>query len=292
MSDVRAGRKMEVGPVKENVESMIDSVFRNRDAMMALLKLKNYDEYTFTHSLNVAVLAVSVGRHLGLDRAKLAEIGLGAIFHDVGKQLIPMEIINKPGKLTDEEFNIVKGHPVLGFDLCANNKQVSTLALQIIRHHHERLDGTGYPDKLSQERITSIIAISAMCDVYDALSSDRVYHKGMLPHEALKVVYNLSGKHFPQTWVERFIQSMGIYPAGATVRLSTGELGIVMMVNRGHLLTPKIRLVKNARGNEVTSFKVLDLCEDGMTKRRIVEVIDPRTEGIDPLKYLTNGHKN
>jgi len=283
INDVRTGKKMDVTQVEESVENLIDSVFRNRDGLLAILKLKQYDEYTFTHSLNVAVLAVSAGRSVDLERTELLQLGVGGIFHDIGKTQIPPEILNKPDRLTDEEFKIMKLHPVRGDEILDDYQEVTPLARRVVRHHHERLDGTGYPDGLAGADIAPYIIISGMADVYDALSSDRVYHKGMLPHEALKVIFSLREKHFPPVWVDRFIQCLGIYPIGTTVRLNTGEIGVVCAVNHASLLRPKIRLCLDARGRRIQPLnKTWDLNHPGLADREIREIINPENFDIDP----------
>jgi len=283
LNDIRTGKKMDVHQVEENIENLIDSVFRNRDGLLAILKLKQYDEYTFTHSLNVAVLAVSAGRSVGLERSELLQLGVGGIFHDIGKTEIPPEILNKPGRLTDEEFKIMKLHPVRGDEILDSYQEVTPLARQVVRHHHERIDGTGYPDGLAGADIAPYIIISGMADVYDALSSDRVYHKGMLPHEALKVIFSLRDKHFPPVWVDRFIQCLGIYPIGTTVRLNTGEIGVVCGMNHSSLLRPKVRLCLNAQGHQIQPLnKTWDLNHPGRADREIREIVDPHHFNIDP----------
>lgn len=286
MNDLKTGRKVEVEKVQENVEQLIDSVFRNRDALLAILKLKNYDEYTFTHSLNVAVLAVSVARHLEFSRDSLSSLGLGGIFHDVGKTRVPNDILNKPARLTPEEFMIMKAHPTLGVELFAKDQGVTSDALEVIRHHHERIDGSGYPDGLTEDRISPMVAISGLADVYDALSSDRVYHKGLPPHEALKIIFGLRGKHFSPNLVDRFIHCLGIYPSGTTVELNTGEVGIVLLVNHASLLKPQLRLVLDARKRWISAKRILDLSEPSVIDRSIVRVLDPKIFGIDVAQYF------
>ncbi|MBU2547332.1 MAG: HD-GYP domain-containing protein [Proteobacteria bacterium] len=285
--DVRAGRKINVEQVQENVDQMIDSVFRNRDAMVAILKLKTYDEYTFTHSINVATLAVAAARDLGFERERLMALGVGGIFHDVGKTGIPSIILNKPDRLTDEEFDVIKRHPAIGHELMTAYGQLSPAALEVVRHHHERLDGTGYPDGLSGQKVNAYIIVSGMADIYDALSSDRVYHKGRPPHEALKILFSLRGKHFPESWVDRFIQSIGIYPVGTTVRMNTDEIGVVVSVNHANTLRPKVRLVLSPSGQPVTRVKIIDLNQaDGISEREIVKIVDPGPLRLNPAQYI------
>jgi len=192
LADTRAGRKINVARVRDNVEEMIESAFRNRDASLALIKLKTYDEYTLTHSLNVGVLAISMGCHINYPRGKIRQLGIGAIFHDLGKTKIPSKIINKKSQLTEEEFKTIKFHPVIGAQILEKTQDISNQSITIARHHHERIDGTGYPDGLSGNQLDPFMIISGISDVYDALSSDRIYHSSILPHEALKSIFALS----------------------------------------------------------------------------------------------------
>ncbi len=286
MHDIRLGHKVEVAKVQESIDSMIDSVFRNRDALLTMLKLKNYDEYTFTHSLNVSVLALSIARHLDFDRTLLGEMGLGCMFHDVGKTGIPDNILNKPSRLTDDEFAIMKQHPVIGARMLEEHGRFPEAALAVVRHHHERLDGGGYPDHLSGANLTDVIGISGIADVYDAVSSDRVYHKGMQPHMALKLVFSLRGQHFPPLLVDRFIHCLGIYPAGTTVKLNTGEIGVVFEVNHASLLKPRICLVIDTKSRLLDKKKIIDLSEQQLQDREIIDVVDPALYGIVPEQYF------
>ena len=286
ITDVRAGKKIQVEKVKENVENMIDSVLRNRNALKALLKIKTYDEYTFTHSLNVAVLSISFGRHLEMGKSDLFDLCLGTLFHDIGKTGVPDGIINKPGRLTDEEFNTVKKHPEISARILSEQPtDFSPVVIKIARHHHERSNGSGYPDKLSGDEIHSFATIAGIADVYDALSSDRVYHKGMLPHEALKIVFGLRGEHFTPQWVDLFIQSIGIYPIGSLVELNTGEIAVVYEVNDRALLKPKVRLITDSNKRFRTDERTVDLNEPEMG-REIVHVLDPASVHIDPSLYF------
>ncbi|MBW2090849.1 MAG: HD-GYP domain-containing protein [Deltaproteobacteria bacterium] len=281
LADTRTGRKINVAKVRDNVEAMIDSTFRNRDASLALIKLKTYDEYTLTHSLNVAVLAISMGIHLNFSRGKIRQLGMGAIFHDLGKMKVPQEILNKKDRLTEEEFNTIKYHPVIGARMLERTDGISDQSISIALHHHERLNGTGYPDGLSGEKIDSFMIISGMSDVYDALSSDRVYHKSILPHEALRTLFSMRDLQFNRLWLERFIQCLGIYPAGTLVRLSTGEISLVLSVNRSNLLKPRVKLLFDSKDLPVSGNKILDLSEHKNQNREIIDVIDPKALGLD-----------
>jgi putative nucleotidyltransferase with HDIG domain len=288
MSEARAGRPLDVARVKDNVESMIDSLFRNRNALAALTNLRQYDDYTFTHSLNVAVIAISVGRHFKLRRDDLRLLGMGGIFHDIGKTGIPEQILNKPGKLDQVEFERIKEHPNLGARMLEKDKNLSPFVLEMVKHHHERVDGSGYPDGLSGGQLETHIIISGLSDVYDALSSDRVYHKGFSPHEALHVLFTLRAKQFPSILVDRFIQALGIYPAGTTVRLNSGEIGVVFAVNQSSLLRPQILLVIDPAGQRIAPARLMDLNEHANHDRDIAEVLDPKTVGVNPAEHFIN----
>lgn len=286
ISDIKTGQKIKVTHVKECVDDMIDSVFRNRSALTSLLKLQNYDDYTFTHSINVAIYAISVGRHLSFNRNQLLSLGMGAVLHDVGKTGIPDEILNKPSRLTDDEFEIMKRHPVIGAEIVsAQEPEFSKASLNIIRHHHEKTDGSGYPHGMRESELDPFIIIAGLSDIYDALASDRVYHKGMLPHEALKVIFSMRGKHFPQSWVDRFVQCMGIYPPGSLVELNDGCAGFVYSVNQSNLTRPQVKVVTNQKKKRLMQETVIDLNTFEYEKMEIIAVLDPNALGLETKDY-------
>jgi len=284
--NARAGRQVNIGKVRESVENLIDSAFRNRDAALAILKLKAYDEYIFTHSLNVTVLAIGMGFHMSLSRPEILNLGLGAMLHDLGKTGVPLEILNKKGRLTNEEYETVKHHPVIGAHLLEKNQEVPPQTIDMTMHHHERIDGSGYPDGLSGEELNSMMTITSLSDVYDALSSDRVYHKGLLPHEALKTIFALRDKQFNRLWIERFVQCLGIYPAGTLIRLNSGEIGVVSTINRDMLLRPIIRPIFDRLGRRIPDKGYINLQESKYLDRTIIEVLDPRELKLDLSSYF------
>jgi HD-GYP domain-containing protein (c-di-GMP phosphodiesterase class II) len=180
---------------------------------------------------------------MGLDETELLDLGLGAMFHDLGKALIPDEILNKPDRLTEQEFAVMKTHPTLGVRLLEEQgADLSPPVFGVIRHHHERLDGSGYPDGLRESELHHQACICGLADVYDALTSRRVYKPGMPPHEALKVIFKLRDSHFPRARLDRFIQCLGIYPVGTVIRLTTGEVALVMDINHASLQRPRVRV--------------------------------------------------
>ncbi|MDR2460772.1 MAG: HD-GYP domain-containing protein [Deltaproteobacteria bacterium] len=281
-------KRIEMNEVQENVEELVESVTRNQDALTALIKLRHFDDYTYTHCLNVSVLSISAGKALGLSQDDLKILGMGTMFHDLGKTRIPSYILNKPGKLTDEEFVIMKNHAALSQTIIEEQKlDVDEQVIQVARFHHERLDGSGYPDHLKGEEIPKLATICGLSDVYDALTSDRVYHKGKLPHDALKFIYSLRGTHFEPYWVDRFVQSVGIYPPGSIVELNSGHVAVVIEVDHSALLTPLIKIVADPQGQISSRPKLINLrLEAEKTGLSIQKVIPPSEAGFDPAYYF------
>ncbi|MDR2300853.1 MAG: HD-GYP domain-containing protein [Deltaproteobacteria bacterium] len=285
----RMNKRIELNEVQEDVNELVESVSRNRDALTALIKLRHFDDYTYTHSLNVSVLSISAGKTLGLTNDELKILGLGTMFHDLGKLRIPDNILNKPGKLTDEEFAIMRNHAALSAEiLTEQNLNVNDQVIKVARSHHERIDGSGYPDHLQGDQIPPLATICGLSDVYDALTSDRVYHKGMLPHDALKFIYSLRGTHFQPDWVDRFVQSVGIYPPGSVVELNTGHRAVVMEVNNRSLLTPLIKVVADPHGQLYQRTKLVDLSKPSESQGwSISRVVPPSEAGFEPSDFFS-----
>jgi putative nucleotidyltransferase with HDIG domain len=281
-------KRIEMSEVKENVEELVESVTRNPDALTALIKLRRFDDYTYTHCLNVSVLSISTGKALGLSPDDLRTLGMGTMFHDLGKTRIPSYILNKPGKLTDDEFVIMKNHAALSAVIIEEQKlDVPDEVIEVAKFHHERLDGSGYPDHLEGEKIPKLAVVCGLSDVYDALTSDRVYHKGKLPHEALKFIYSLRGTHFEPSWVDRFVQSVGIYPPGSIVELNSGHIAVVIEVDHSALLTPLIKIIADPKGRIHPRPKLVNLKNENETNGlSITKVIPPQEAGFDPSYYF------
>jgi putative nucleotidyltransferase with HDIG domain len=281
-------KRIEVSEVQENVDELVESVARNQDALTALIKLRRFDDYTYTHCLNVSVLSISTGKALGLSDDELRILGMGTMFHDLGKTRIPAYILNKPGKLTDDEFTIMRNHAALSAEIILEQKlNVDDQVIKVARFHHERMDGSGYPDHLKGEEIPTLATICGLSDVYDALTSDRVYHKGKLPHDALKFIYSLRGTHFEPNWVDRFVQSVGIYPPGSVVELNSGHVAVVMEINHGSLLTPIIKVVADPKGVITNKPKLVNLKDLGSSDTMTIKrVIPPSEAGFDPAYYF------
>lgn len=283
--DVRLGRHVELEQVEPVVEQMVDSLFRNQDALLPLARLKHHDQYTFQHSVSVCALMVAFARGLGLERPIVREIAIGALLHDVGKAKVPDEVLNKPAKLTEAEFAKMKSHVVQSIVILQHTPGISAIALNVAGQHHERYDGTGYPNRLSGEQISLYGRMAAIVDVYDAISSDRVYHKGMSPTAALGRMLEWSKYHFDPKLVRLFVKSVGIYPTGTLVRLKSERLGVVREQHADRLLQPKVLVFYHAAQRYYLEPEEIDLAWPGC-QDRIVGHEEYEAWGIDPQRWL------
>jgi putative nucleotidyltransferase with HDIG domain len=282
LHDVRLGKQMEPSKARPLVKAMHASVLRNPGALLSLTRIKEADTYTFQHSVSICALLVSFTHSLGMDPATVEEAGLGGLLHDVGKMKIPNEILNKPGKLTNEEFGIMKSHAALSRDLLLGVSGISEMVIQIAGEHHEMMDGGGYPRGISGDVISQIGRMTAVVDVYDALTSNRVYHKSMEPTEVLKKLLEWSGSHLDGNLVQQFIRALGIYPVGSLVRLSSGRLAVV--VEQGEdLLRPVVRVVYDAARKLRLQPRDLHLAR---ASEEIVDFEEPATWGLNTIDYL------
>lgn len=243
MKDVRVGKPVVTEQCEPVVENIIDSMYTFPSAFLPLAQIKNRDEYTFQHSVSVSALAVAFGKVLNMPRHEIKELAMGGLLHDVGKAKVPGRILNKPGKLDEAEFTVMKHHATDTADLLKGVKNISEVAFNAAAQHHERYDGTGYPLGLKGDEISLHGQMLAIVDVYDAITSIRVYHKGMPPTEALRKMYEWSGSHFNPRLVQAFIKGIGIYPAGSLVRLESDKLGIVREVVPEKILQPVVQLI-------------------------------------------------
>lgn len=288
MHDTRLGRAINMDEVNRVVSDMTDSVLRNLDALTSLSRLKKFDEYTFYHSINTSILAMSLGRALRFERTALHQIGVGTLLHDIGKTKIPPEILNKPGRFEPHEMEIMKQHVLRGVEVLTTTTGLGDSYLRPALEHHERVDGTGYPHRRVRSELSQFGLIAAVVDIYDAITSDRCYHKGHVAHEALQFLYRLALEgHLDATLVQQFIHVVGVYPAGSVVELNTGEVAIVKQIHHHALLTPVVLLVKSAGNTLLSKPYELDLAAQLDTPpRKITAILDPRQSGIDPTDYL------
>ncbi len=288
MHDVRMGREINADAVNRVVAEMADSILRNEDALASLSRLKSFDEYTFFHSVNTSILALALGRKLDMDRTALQQLGIGSLLHDIGKTKVPLEVLNKPGRLDPDEYEIVKQHALRGAEILSRTTGVKDEIVRPALEHHERVDGTGYPFGRTQKDLSLFGLISSVVDIYDAVTSDRVYHKAKTPHEALQILYGLGQSgHLDSTLVQRFIQCIGVYPVGSCVALNTGELAVVSRINRHAPLMPTVLLVKDTDGRTIARPKPLDLAAQSRKPiRRIETVVGPDRVGLNPELVL------
>lgn len=286
----KMGRVVDTKQAKKLVAELASNIASSLDASMWLTQLKNRDEYTAIHSLNVCVLSLTFGRSLGLSESELNELGLGALLHDIGKMCVPLEILNKPGKLTDEEFEIMKSHPFKGYELLQKDENISNEVMTIVKSHHERLNGAGYPDKLTDKSISYFTKIVSITDVYDAITSDRVYHDGMTPHDAMQRLYEWMPDNFDQELIQRFIRTLGIYPIGSVVELKTGHIGLVVKLNESHRLKPVVMLIMNREREFYPRRKLVNLASTIWEKREgkpeIKRILDAKEFNIDIKKII------
>lgn len=259
MADARLGKAVELEKVGPVVESVTESILRNSGALLGLLRIKNKDDYTFLHSVSVCALLVAFCRSRKMDEDTIYQAGLGGLLHDTGKALVPDAILNKQGRLTDEEFDIIKRHPRDGYDILVKTPEIGPIPLDITLHHHERRDGSGYPDKQDESRISELAQMAAIVDVYDAITSDRSYHKGMPAAEALRKIYEWSKFHFNPTLAQEFMRCVGIYPVGTLVLLESGRLGVVIEPHETSLLTPKVNVFFSTKNQGYIKPLTLDL---------------------------------
>ena len=292
MHDIRMGKNIDSGRVKRVVNNMIDSIFRNQDALISLSRIRGYDEYTFVHSVDVCVLCLTLGRHLDFNRDKLQQIGIGALLHDTGKMKVPSHILNKPGRLTQDEFEEIKKHPLYGAEILESAGGIPEESKEVTLRHHERYNGKGYPYGLKAEEIGYFGQLAAITDVYDAVTSDRCYGKGILPYEGIRTIYEGGKEDFNQLFVERFIQCIGIYPVGTLVQLDTWEIGIVFSINHEIVLRPHVLLVRKDSGKPYGVPVLVDLAERSEDqqrfKRTILMPLDPQKWDLNISYYLDN----
>ncbi|ENO89308.1 HD-GYP domain-containing protein [Thauera linaloolentis] len=282
MVDVRLGRQIEMEQIEPLVARIVDSIFSRQDALLPLARLKAHDEYTFQHSVSVCALLTSFARALELPREIIHEIAVGALLHDVGKARVPDDILNKPAKLTDAEFVKMKSHVVQSKIILGATPGISDIALDVAAQHHERFDGTGYPNKLKGDEISLYGQMGAIVDVYDAITSNRVYHKGMPATEALRKLLEWSKFHFKPELVHAFIRAVGIYPTGSLVRLESQRLAVVQSQNTEQLMQPVVKVIFHIHGHYLNP-ETIDLRR---SQDHIVGHEDFDAWNIDPALWL------
>ncbi|WP_338760115.1 HD-GYP domain-containing protein [Massilia sp. METH4] len=263
-NEARMGRLGDVAAAVTLVEDVAASVMRNQGALINLVRLKQADDYTYLHSVAVCAMMIALARQLGLPDAEVRDCGLAGLLHDLGKVAVPAAILNKPGRLTDEEFEQVKRHPVAGFEALAGWPDVPAIARDVCLHHHERFDGRGYPHRLGGQQISVHARMGAVCDVYDAITSNRPYKAGWCPAESLRRMaeWTKEGQFDPMVFAA-FVKCMGIYPVGTLLRLKSSRLGVVVD-NSKSLLKPIVKVFYSARSMGYIPPEEVDLSLPGL----------------------------
>ncbi len=287
-SDLQSGKEIELEDAVPIVDNIIENVSANKSASLTLSFLKRYDEYTYTHCINVNLFSVLLGKDMGLDREQLQHLGVAALFHDVGKGRVPSEVLNKPGKLTAEEFDIMKGHPLLGLKVLRSVDGLSKDILRGVVEHHERFNGTGYPRQLEGNGIHPYGRMIAIADVYDALTSVRVYKKAMTAAKALTLMYKWKGTDFDPVYLDRFVRVIGIYPPGSFVQLDDERYALVLETNENAPLKPMVKILLDKRRkpilHECIDLSTYDLNGEGL---KVLCQPDPENLGIN-MKMLAD----
>jgi putative nucleotidyltransferase with HDIG domain len=284
--DLRMGKAIEADAVMPLVEEISASVTRNAHALISLVRLKTVDDYTYMHSVAVCALMTALARELKLSEAEVKQAGLAGLMHDMGKAGIPLQILNKPGSLTDHEFDVIRQHPQLGHDMLVKANISDAVTLDVCLHHHEKMDGSGYPEHLSGDQMTIFAKMGAICDVYDAVTSTRAYKPAWEPGMALKRMASWSG-HFDPEVFKAFVKSLGIYPIGTVVMLKSGRLAVVVKQTPDSLLKPVVKAFFSTKSKIHIPVIELDLSK-GMDE--IIGNESATTWGVGNIDHLWSNH--
>ncbi|MCL7942444.1 HD-GYP domain-containing protein [Marinobacter sp. ATCH36] len=296
MSSLRLGRTLEMNQIHQVVGSCVDSVLRNDNALLLLTKIKNKDEYTAEHCINVSILSAAFAKHLGLLEGEIRTVALCGLLHDVGKMRIDDEILNKPGALTPEEFAVMKNHTTFGRDVLAALPRLAHSAVDVAYSHHERMDGKGYPRGLAGHQIPLFAKIVGLVDTYDAITSSRVYDKGRASMEALQIIHRNKGAQFDAELAVEFIRMIGVYPPGSIVEMANDEVGIVVASHPTSKLKPRVLLVRDANKHALATFREVDLLKGTLDSAgqpyKIAREVPDESYGIVMKEFIEQGILN
>lgn len=291
MDVLSEGGRLDVETARRASEPIVESVMKDRSAMAWLVRLRQADDYIYTHSVSSAIWATVMARHLGMPKEEIESVGLGAMLLDIGKTRVPKELLAHPGPLTPEEMAQVRRHVEYGVELLEESEQSDPIVMSMVRTHHERHDGSGYPRRLRQEQIPVHGRIAGIVDHYDAMTSDRPYARASSSYDCLRSLNRLAGTGFQPEMVEQFIQSIGFFPPGTLVQLNDGCVAVVVAQNRRHRLKPEVLLVTDPDKNLLREFRLLDLqmpvksdWTDGAL--HIDKGLEPGSHGIDPAEFF------
>ncbi len=281
--EARMGKALQLEGIDTLVDDITQSISRNPEAFLSLARLKTKDNYTYLHSVAVCALMIALGKQMNLDPALIKDLGMAGLLHDVGKMMVPDEVLNKPGRLTDSEFTIVKNHPLRGWEILKASEGVSAIALDVCLHHHERVDGTGYPDKISGDDLSLFARMGSVCDVYDAITSERCYKAGWAPAESIRKMAEWQEGQFDSTIFQAFVKTIGIYPSGTLVKLKSTRLAVVIEQSDKNLLTPIVKVFFSTKANSPMQPEIINLAQ---STDSILNAEDPAKWRFD-LKKLS-----
>lgn len=287
--DVRIGRAIRSAEIRASIEDITRSIIRNPDAMMLMTNMKAVDDYLIIHSLNVCILSLIFARFIGLEEKQMNELGTGALLHDVGEIRLPNELLSKPSELSAEEHATMQKHTEYGVAILKGSDGIPETALDIALHHHERVDRSGYPNRLSGQETSLFAKIVGIVDTFDSLTSTTPFRSYISSTDALKSMYDWRGTLFDENLVENFIKCMGVYPVGSTLELSNGEIGIVISAPPGNRLQPKLLLVQDDQKNFYDPPKIINLSQfrdEEENRYEIKNIVQPEQYGIDLKRYI------
>lgn len=282
-------RTAEITAVKQAVNPLIEGVFRNQEAVAALLRLKEKGEYRYNHGISMALWAVILGRHIGLHRDELEKLAVGCAMCDVGMTKLPADLLNQPEKLDARQRKIIEAHPKIGAEMVSKSDDVDFEILAIIEYHHERMDGSGYPNSMEGAAIPLLARIAGLADTYDAMITPRPYAPPRTSYEAVQELLDCKGSLFQESLVEQFVQAIGLFPTGTLIELNSGEVAIVMKQNDARRLKPEIVMILDPDKQRKDFFDIVDLANQdnrNAGERWIIRELLPGTYGVNSEEYF------
>jgi HD-GYP domain-containing protein (c-di-GMP phosphodiesterase class II) len=290
MDNIKAGDNLDLGTVREAVQPVLESMIRNSDALLWMTEMRKKDEYTYSHSMDNCALGLAFGRHLGFYKEDLRNLGMGLLLMDIGKMKVSEDILNKTTTLSKEEFAEMKNHVQYGIDMLKQISGINDTIINIVSAHHERFDGSGYPNGLEGKRSPIHGRIASIIDCYTAMTRENKYRKAIAPHEALQSIYNWRDKYFQAELIEQFLQCIGVYPTGSLVEMSSGEVGMIMSQNKNQRLKPKIMMLLDENKKPFDVNKIVDLMTEDTDSSglelTILRGLEPGAYDIDPTTVL------
>lgn len=279
LGDIERGYDLDLDEARPAIRECIKSINRNVNAMFWMSRIKDQDRYNAEHCLRVALFAIAFGRFLGLHEDDLEVVGLCGLLHDVGKMKVDPAILNKPGRLTHDEMEHIRQHPALGYQLLQSQHTLEPIITDVTLHHHERIDGAGYPDQLADWQISRFARLVSIVDAFDAITSDRCYQAGRSTADAMGILFRGRGEQFDAEMVEAFIRMVGIYPPGTLVQLTSGEVALVVGTHPGKKLKPRVEILLDA-DKKPTRARLVDLASDPTDARgEPIGIAQPAADG-------------